>query len=317
MSGNSLAVRHRSVVSTITGVFLLFFAAQASANCGKAEKFFDRSLDASGRQQVALLEEAIRQCPNHTRALNNLGVAYEQNGNLAKAERLYRLSIESDPEFPPPYAGIADILLAKKRYAEAATAYDQFLDQLESASRLGMSDEFDSVRSEYEAKRNLARQKAGLPPVVVSADQVTRSLTSVVSSTRGIGAHYKDKAYINIPIHFAFNSAEVSGESMPQIEQIAAALKGPALAGKRILIEGHTDSRGTVDYNQELSERRAVAVFHLLVRQFGLAENRFDVQGFGEVRPVDTNKSEVGRMKNRRVTFVNLGGTESVISSQY
>lgn len=67
-----------------------------------------------------------------------------------------------------------------------------------------------------------------------------------------------------------------------------------------IRVEGHTDSRGTNEYNMDLSNRRANAVRELLVLR-GIAVNRIEVVGFGETMPVASNETEAGRQKNRRV----------------
>ena len=65
-------------------------------------------------------------------------------------------------------------------------------------------------------------------------------------------------------------------------------------------VTGHTDSRGSEEYNQGLSERRATAVAKYLVSQ-GVDGGMIDVSGMGESSPVASNDSEAGRSKNRRV----------------
>ena len=67
-----------------------------------------------------------------------------------------------------------------------------------------------------------------------------------------------------------------------------------------VRVEGHTDSRGSNEYNMELSIRRANAVKNLLLQR-GVADSRIEVVGFGETMPVATNDTEAGRQKNRRV----------------
>lgn len=67
-----------------------------------------------------------------------------------------------------------------------------------------------------------------------------------------------------------------------------------------VRVEGHTDSRGSEEYNMDLSRRRAAAVRDLLVQR-GIAESRIDVAGYGKSMPVATNETEGGRQKNRRV----------------
>ncbi len=67
-----------------------------------------------------------------------------------------------------------------------------------------------------------------------------------------------------------------------------------------IRIEGHTDSRGSEAYNQDLSERRAGNVRNLLVQR-GVSYGKVEVIGYGETMPVATNDTEAGRQRNRRV----------------
>lgn len=67
-----------------------------------------------------------------------------------------------------------------------------------------------------------------------------------------------------------------------------------------IVIEGHTDSTGSEEYNQLLSERRALSVYRLLAER-GVGEYRMSTVGYGEFRPVATNDTPEGRQMNRRV----------------
>jgi outer membrane protein OmpA-like peptidoglycan-associated protein len=74
----------------------------------------------------------------------------------------------------------------------------------------------------------------------------------------------------------------------------------------KIEIEGHTDSVGSDDYNQRLSERRAESVRAYLVQQ-RIPPTAVDAEGFGESRPVATNDTPAGRQQNRRVELVVSG----------
>jgi outer membrane protein OmpA-like peptidoglycan-associated protein len=70
----------------------------------------------------------------------------------------------------------------------------------------------------------------------------------------------------------------------------------------KIEIGGHTDDKGTIEYNQKLSESRAKAVVKYLVNK-GIDERRLKYKGYGELSPIDTNDTEIGRFNNRRVEF--------------
>jgi OOP family OmpA-OmpF porin len=94
---------------------------------------------------------------------------------------------------------------------------------------------------------------------------------------------------------------------MKQISDLAKALHSSKLGNKEIIIEGHTDSDGSSTYNYELSQRRAQSVISILANQYGVALSRLTPKGFGEDRPVYSNKTRFGKAVNRRVAVaINL-----------
>jgi OOP family OmpA-OmpF porin len=68
----------------------------------------------------------------------------------------------------------------------------------------------------------------------------------------------------------------------------------------KIRVEGHTDSRGSDSYNQNLSEERAASVRQYLIGR-GVSASRIQSKGFGEQRPIEDNTTKAGRAANRRV----------------
>jgi len=103
-------------------------------------------------------------------------------------------------------------------------------------------------------------------------------------------------------IHFDFDKAEIKTESAPQLKEIAKLLK--ERPGLNILIVGHTDSKGSVDYNTNLSQQRATSVKAALVREHQISDERLTPIGIGMASPVASNREEEGRTKNRRVEIV-------------
>jgi len=73
--------------------------------------------------------------------------------------------------------------------------------------------------------------------------------------------------------------------------------------GTEFSIEGHTDSTGSAALNQKLSEGRAAAVVEYLTAN-GVDGNRLQSKGFGETKPIATNKTATGRRANRRVEIL-------------
>lgn len=101
-------------------------------------------------------------------------------------------------------------------------------------------------------------------------------------------------------LSFASGTADIS-EGTAALDDVAKVLNdAPRL---RLRIQGHTDSEGDDDANLALSKRRAGAVRVHLIR-LGVDGGRIEADGFGEQRPVDTNRTPEGRARNRRVEFV-------------
>lgn len=97
---------------------------------------------------------------------------------------------------------------------------------------------------------------------------------------------------------YAFDSDVVRQEARSNLRALANSLD--KYEGSDLLIIGHSDSVGTEDYNQELSERRASAASRYLVSQ-GVEASRIGILGLGEAEPISSNAAPAGRQENRRV----------------
>ncbi len=105
-------------------------------------------------------------------------------------------------------------------------------------------------------------------------------------------------------VFFAIGKDTLKPESKEVMENIAKMLI--AFPKNNVAIEGHTDSVGSENFNQKISEKRANSVFKILTDDYGIDRARFTVKGFGELRPVANNETEAGRSKNRRVEIIIL-----------
>ncbi|MEO8515895.1 MAG: OmpA family protein, partial [Flavobacterium sp.] len=97
-----------------------------------------------------------------------------------------------------------------------------------------------------------------------------------------------------------FNSAKATfqQQTYPVLQSIVAILK--EYPSSNFSIEGHTDSDGKDAANQKLSEDRAAAVKNYLIEN-GVEASRLSSAGFGESKPIATNKTKAGKAQNRRV----------------
>lgn len=104
---------------------------------------------------------------------------------------------------------------------------------------------------------------------------------------------------VELDVKFDFDKSRVREESFGDIKNLADFMQ--QYPQTSTTVEGHTDSVGTDQYNQRLSERRAEAVRDVLVNQYGVEGGRVNSVGYGESRPVADNATDAGRQINRRV----------------
>jgi outer membrane protein OmpA-like peptidoglycan-associated protein len=146
-----------------------------------------------------------------------------------------------------------------------------------------------------------------------SADEIRRALTAPaerrpgVRSLRGIEMKDSDKPAapsIDLYVSFKYDSAELEPDAMIALRALGSALRMPELKDAKIQIVGHTDAKGSDDYNMKLSQRRAEAVRQFLVFSQDVDAARLEAVGRGKRELKDATRPEDGI--NRRVEVRNL-----------
>jgi OOP family OmpA-OmpF porin len=108
-----------------------------------------------------------------------------------------------------------------------------------------------------------------------------------------------EKGRQTLNVEFDFDKSTIKKGYYQDIDNLAQVMKDyPDL---NVVIEGHTDSVGTAAYNKKLSQQRAEAVKKYMVEKGSIDANRLKAQGFGEEKPIASNKTKEGRQQNRRV----------------
>ena len=160
--------------------------------------------------------------------------------------------------------------------------------------------------------------ETGVAQSVPSAEQIVKSLTPTTTSgaTRGIhigpGAPSQPQPVVPEPavslsVQFATGSAELTPQAVHALDNLGKALNDQALVGYRFRIEGHTDTVGTRQYNQDLSDRRAAAVVDYLANNFRVDRGRVQAVGMGEDHLQIPTPDQTPEPRNRRVLVVNIG----------
>ncbi|OEY65887.1 OmpA family protein [Marinobacter sp. X15-166B] len=242
---------------------LLAVAFLAIAGCASAPQ--DNAMVAEARRAVA----AIENDPNVARsAATDLRSAnkYLENAESLLAEDAETVKVEHAAYLARQHAMIA----ARKGEREALS---KRINQAEETRRQIM---LQNSNREAEALR---RQMAAL-----QAEKTERGMVLTLGD-----------------VLFDVNKADLKAASARTIDRLAEFMA--EYPERRVRIEGYTDSTGDAGYNQQLSERRALAVRDALQAR-GIASSRIEYQGYGEQYPVVSNDTASGRQQNRRVEIV-------------
>ncbi len=144
-------------------------------------------------------------------------------------------------------------------------------------------------------------QHVGALVDIVEVEAAETGLIVVDAEAIGKGITEKGRVVLD-GILFDYDKATLQAESKAALEQITRYLKDNP--DKPFYVVGHTDAKGSLEYNQKLSSDRAKAVVAALVKDYGIAADRLEGHGVGPLVPVFTNESDAGREKNRRVELV-------------
>jgi outer membrane protein OmpA-like peptidoglycan-associated protein len=188
--------------------------------------------------------------------------------------------------------------MAAAQEAQAAKAAAEKAQAEAVAQQQVLAAEADKAKASAAQSENL-RQQAEKEKQDLRA-RLLQQLNSVLAtrdSARGLIANMSD---------VLFRSGSV--DLLPAARERLAKVSGIVLAypSLHVSIEGHTDSVGSDEYNQDLSERRAQSVRDYFVRG-GIPASTVDARGFGKAEPVASNETPEGRQQNRRVELVLSG----------
>ncbi len=210
-------------------------------------------------------------------------------------------------------ARMAELEQAKKQAALAKEAADKQAAALAEASAQSKQDQAliaARMAEAEEAKKQAAmaqeaadKQAAALAEAKAEAERVQARLAEQDMQLKALQAKKTDRGMVITlgDVLFNVNKANLSAGGINNVKKLAAFLE--KYPQRKVMIEGHTDSRGSDSYNQALSERRADAVKTALV-DMGISGERVTTRGYGESSPVATNDTAAGRQMNRRVEII-------------
>lgn len=184
------------------------------------------------------------------------------------------------------------------RQAELAAAREaQYKAEQEAAAAKAKAEADALTAKEEAAKADALRARQAAEALRAQLLEQFNRILETTDTPRGLVVNMADVLFDT----GKYNLQPVAREKLAKLSGIILAHPGLHLA-----VEGHTDSTGSADFNQKLSEQRAGTVRGFLLEQ-GLAPDSVTAQGFGATMPVADNSTAEGRQKNRRVEIIVSG----------
>lgn len=195
---------------------------------------------------------------------------------------------------------VINLLMGGSTHAQDVPSVDQIVQGLALTSGSNLSKSFGSSPDEVLSPH----QKL----VIEGVFSLGKNIDVTVDDAEAVAAVVEEAKLpsLDFTILFDFDSAQIKSESYDLLLNLGRALERPELSQARFLVNGHTDARGGLEYNDKLSVARARAVADFLVGNFGIERNRLLPLGFGEKKLKNSIDGEAA--ENRRVEVVNLGG---------
>lgn len=201
------------------------------------------------------------------------------------------------------------VALREQALAEAAEA-QRLRDEAQMAQSLAVEGQLsaesaaEAARTEAEQARLLALSESDRAALArAEADAAMAEMESMRSRLSELEAKQTERGLLITlgDVLFEFNKSDLKAGSARNLLPLAEVLK--ERPDQMVIIEGHTDSTGSLAYNMTLSEKRAQSVAQYLVAQ-GVDINRMTITGLGPDFPVADNKTSEGRQLNRRVEVI-------------
>ncbi len=274
---------------------------QGNAAVEEAVKLYRQEGKPDYLKVVELLKKAKEQCPNWSAPSRYLGDVFAKQKKYDDAVGYYYEAVKIDEGDFEAYLYLGDAYHEKGKTIHALKFYSKGIELLESDIRL-KGEHLDLLRK-YQEKRT-----------VLSKDhpyQDETALLNVLDKKKATKLGVRPK--IDTYIKFETGAAKIDEDWQAQTDTIAEVLKNDVMKNYRVIIQGHTGTRGSAESNYRLSLQRAEAVKTYLLESGVSPASVFEVEGKGEDYPLPQKEDEPDNewhRRNRRVVFVSCSKDE-------
>lgn len=249
-------------------------------------------------QELVNARSALEQAQASRAKELNPAQLHTAQGALELAEATFEEEGASDSARDRAYVAMRKAQLAE---VQAELMHnEQRLQELESTVATNRTQNLEQLRDRY-TQQQLALQQA--EAARKEAEQRARELSQDLSRIAEVRDEPRGTVVtLSGSVLFASGQAELLPAAEARLSQVANTLTQRA-KGTKIIVEGHTDTQGSQEFNLDLSERRAEAVKSFLTSH-GVPPDRIEAKGLGFSQPLVPNKTAEGRATNRRVEIV-------------
>jgi len=275
------------------------------------EKLREKEIEALNKEKTEVLlqkrEQELRLAKKETNQARSMALSEAEKAELAKREAEARAR-EAEQARSMALLATEKAERAKKEAEEARLLASAESAEKEKANREAAmrAQEAEQARMQAEARaREAERARREAAAKAEAAEKAKAEVDELLSQLSDLKAMQTERGIVLTigDVLFAFDKATLSSEAFRNVDKLVDFLqKHP---NRSVLIEGHTDSVGSDEYNLNLSEKRADAVKNALVAK-GVGEERITPKGYGKKYPVASNNTSDGRQLNRRVEVVVL-----------
>jgi len=273
----------------------------ALASCDYATQLVTQSYDYGNQglpyEEKRLLKKALRYCPNHAEAHNNLAAIFEDEGNYPQAIVHYKQALRTKPNFSEAWYGLGETYYKQGQFPLSLEAHLHAC-QTDKDSKQRVNELLKDNRYTVTEEGQILNKES----LLLLYDKQRRERINRMLSACHFRTSIQAKGTFR-NVTFNLGSAILTNPAKRQIEELAAAFKQtmPSV----IKVHGHTDSqafKGVTSavendrLNLKLSQQRAEAVKRELVAR-GISKKRIQTQGYGSKKPLD----KAAYAKNRRV----------------
>ena len=292
----------------------------ASDSLSKAQAALDRAEDYYNRKQWKPVETAAREAAQDAEDARVIAIRRHEQESIAEAQERERQRTEEARARATEAEAAQQREAAQRAQAEqdrqaaelARQQAEQAQQQAEQARQAALTaqQQAEAQRLAAEQQTQQAQQQAQQAELQKEQlrQQLQQQLNSILQTrdtARGLIVNMSD-------VLFDTNKYTLKPGAREKLAKVSGILL--AYPGLKMQVEGYTDSTGTPEYNQHLSEQRAMTVRDYLVGQ-GINMNSVTAQGFGENDPVASNSTTSGRQQNRRVQMVVSGEPIGTVAS--